>query len=737
VQWLECVVTAITDASGGVVGLRGIARDVTARRRAEQRTLLLERAIESSSNGIVIVDAKRPDQPLIYVNAAFERITGYRAQDVLGLNCRFLQGPDVSQPELDRVRAALREQRACEVVLRNYTRQGALIWNQLSVAPVRDERGEVSHFVGVLNDVTERRRYESELAYLASHDPVTGLSRYVRLQEQVEALIARGGDTRFALLYVDIDRFHTVNETMGHVIGDAALRVVADRLRDGVGDPERVCRLASDEFLALVPGIGEVPDAAGLAQRIRQALDAPVEIGPYRLYLTCSIGISSYPDNGTTAADMLHAAEAAMTRAKRHGRDSVFAFTNDQANELQDRLKLGGRLREAIGNGEMVLHYQPQVSALSGEIVGVEALVRWQTQDLGLLPPGRFIRVAEELGLIVELGRWVLNEACRQLRAWSDAGLPAVPVAVNVSALQLHRPTFVDDVRDTLERHGLAARMLEIELTESAIMENVQRMVETMVALKRLGVRLALDDFGIGFSSLSYLKRFPLDKLKIDQSFVREVSHSPGDAGIVRAIVAMGHQLQLTVMAEGVESEAQLGYLRRNHCDQLQGMFLSAPLPADGAARLLQQRHLSLGAFVATAPHQTLLLLDDDQNILSSLARLLRRDGYQILLANDQQQAYDLLGRHPVQVIVSDQRMPDGTGTEFLSRVKDLYPDTVRMVLSGYTDLASVTEAINRGAIYKFLTKPWDDDELRARIQEAFRMHAQLLEARVADRKAG
>jgi ActR/RegA family two-component response regulator len=256
-----------------------------------------------------------------------------------------------------------------------------------------------------------------------------------------------------------------------------------------------------------------------------------------------------------------------------------------------------------------------------------------------------------------------------------------------------------------------------------------------MVALKQLGVRLALDDFGTGFSSLNYLKRFPLDKLKIDQSFVREITHSPGDAGIVRAVIAMGHQLHMKVMAEGVETEAQLGYLRRNHCDQLQGLFLSAPLPAPEAELLLQRRHLGLGASAATGPTQSLLLLDDDQNILNALTRLLRRDGYQIFAANNMVAAFDVLGRHHVKVIVSDQRMPDGTGTDFLSRVKEMYPDTVRLVLSGYTDLESVTAAINRGAIYRFITKPWDDNDLRGQIQEAFRTYEAQLEARAVDRK--
>ena len=709
-------------------------RDLTERRKAEQQLKLLERAVASITNGVIIADARAGDMPLMYVNPAFERMTGYTAEEALGRNCRFLQGEDREQPELDSMRRAIADRRECEVILRNYRHDGTLFWNQLTLAPVKDGRGDVTHYVGVLNDLTERRRYEAELAYAASHDAVTGLPRYVALEEHIAASIndaARRG-SQFALLYLDLDRFHTVNETMGHAVGDQALREVAERLRTTVGVRGRVCRLGGDEFIIAVPYDRDVLDPAKLAEEIRRRIETPLDISPYKIYTTCSVGVSAYPENGLTPIDLLRRAEAALTRAKKVGRNSVMRFSNEQAHELRDRIALGGRLREAIIRGEMVLHYQPQVSAANGRIIGLEALVRWQTADMGLLPPGRFIRVAEELGLIVDLGRWVLDEACRQAKAWLVQGYAEFSMAVNVSALQLQRPSFVEEVRAAIATHDLPPEMVELELTESAIMENVERMGDTMRALKKIGVRLALDDFGIGYSSLSYLKRLPIDKLKIDQSFVREIAESSGDAAITRAIVAMGHQLQMRVMAEGVETESQLGYLRRNHCDECQGMFFSAPLPAAQVGELLRRRYLMPSAFTATHPSQSLLLLDDEQNILHALTRLLRRDGYQIHTASTAHDAFEILGRHPVQVIISDQRLPDTSGTEFLSRVKEMYPDTVRLVLSGYTDLRSVTEAINRGAIYKFLTKPWDDDELRAQIPEAFRTHA----ARHSDKSA-
>lgn len=702
-------------------------RDVTERQRTEENLRLLERAIDASVGGITIADARASDMPMRYVSAGFVRMTGYEPHEVLGRNCRFLQAHDTAQPEIESIRRAIQNSESVTVVLRNYRKDGSLFWNQVSIAPVRNERGEVTHIIGSQYDITERRRYEAELAYLATHDAVTGVPRYIAVEEYARGALAEAARNggRVVLLYIDLDRFHVVNESMGHGVGDHSLRAVAERIRREVSSDGRVSRIAGDEFVVVyVPHPG---DSEGflLADRIRRAIEVPIPVAPYSVYLTCSIGISVYPETANDAGELLNQAEAAMGRAKRVGRNAVQRFSNDQLQELADRLSLGSRLRDAPRKGELLLHYQPQVSAQNGQIIGLEALVRWQSPELGFLPPGRFIRVAEELGLIVELGNWVLDSACRQAKSWLDQGLGEFTVAVNVSAMQLHRPSFVDEVKSALARSGLPPRCLELELTESSIMESVDRMSETMKALRELGVRLALDDFGVGYSSLNYLKRFPIEKLKIDQSFVLDIARDRGDAGIARAIVAMGHQLGMTVMAEGVETVAQAGYLRRNHCDLFQGMLFSGPVSAERATDLLRRRVLASEFFATGGDERSLLLLDDEENILRALTRLLRRDGYQILTASTAREAFEILGRQEIQVVVSDQRMPDISGTEFLNQVRVLYPDTVRLVLSGYTDLRTVTDAINRGSIYKFLTKPWDDEELRKEIREAFRTHAE------------
>lgn len=555
-----------------------IAHDITAQRAAQERLLLLERAVESSMNGIIIADAQAPDLPVIYVNPAFEELTGYPADEVLGRNCRFLQGGQTSQAELEILRRALREAGDCNVLLRNYRRDGSEFWNHLFISPVRDESGAVTHFVGIQNDLTERRQVEADLAYAANHDAVTGLPRYVILETALASLLERE-DAEVSLLFIDIDRFHAVNESMGHLIGDEALRIIAARLSAVLGGPGYLSRFAGDEFVAVVP-TGSREAVLELAARLRAAVSRPIEGDGWSLFLTASIGIARSPEHGDSGNELLRRAEAAMTRAKRQGRDEACEFSVAQMRELEDRLVLGARLREAAGRGELQLHYQPQLDARSRRITGFEALLRWTHPDLGPVPPGRFIPIAESLGLMPELGLWVLDEACRQIRAWRDQGRDGFTVAINFSAHQLQRPDIVQRVKAAIDKHGVPGRMLEIELTESSLMENVERIQARLAELNALGVSLSLDDFGTGYSSLAYLKQFSLDKLKIDRSFVTDLPGDGADAAIARTIVAVGHELHMVVAAEGVETAEQADFLREMGCDELQGYHFGRPAPA-------------------------------------------------------------------------------------------------------------------------------------------------------------
>jgi EAL domain-containing protein (putative c-di-GMP-specific phosphodiesterase class I)/ActR/RegA family two-component response regulator len=414
-------------------------------------------------------------------------------------------------------------------------------------------------------------------------------------------------------------------------------------------------------------------------------------------------------------------ADTAMARAKEAGRDGYRFFTAGMNVQVLARLDLELALRRALEENELVLYYQPKVNLTTGRISGVEALLRWQRPGYGLVYPVEFVPVLEDTGLIVRVGAWIIDTACRQIAAWSRSMVGPVHVAVNVSSRQFVEGDLENEVKGALERYEVPAGLLELELTETALMSNATRTIDVLGRLKVLGVKCAIDDFGTGYSSLAYLQRFPIDKLKIDIAFVRDITTNPNDAAIALAIISMAHSLKLSVIAEGVESRPQLEYLRRNRCDEIQGYYFSRPLPADELGRLVQEgRSLPSDPGQAAEPPQTLLIVDDDANVLSSLHRLFRRDGYRILTAVSPAEGFELLALYPVQVIVCDQRMPVMSGTEFLSKVKEMYPDTIRIILSGYTGLEAVLDSINRGAIYRFYTKPWDDTQLRDNIRLAF-----------------
>ncbi len=387
------------------------------------------------------------------------------------------------------------------------------------------------------------------------------------------------------------------------------------------------------------------------------------------------------------------------------------------------RMTMEKHLRRALERDEFLLHYQPQLELDTGRIIGMESLIRWQSPELGFIPPGSFIHLAEETGLIVAIGEWVLQTACAQNKAWQDAGLAPLIMAVNLSPRQFRQEGLAELVARILEETGLEPRYLEIEIIESLVMHDVEGATVILKKLKELGVQLTMDDFGTGYSSLSYLKRFPFDKVKIDQSFVRDITSDPDSAAIARAIIALSHSLNLRVIAEGIETEGQLGYLRSHACDDMQGFYFSRPVPAGEFERMLREgRSLELPAD-GGLPDRTLLLVDDEAHVIAALKRMLEDEGYSVLAAGSAAEGFELLATNQVGVVVADLRMPGMRGTEFLSRVKELYPGTVRILLSGQADMDSLSDAINRGAIFKFLIKPWEDDPFRENIRGAFKYY--------------
>jgi diguanylate cyclase (GGDEF)-like protein/PAS domain S-box-containing protein len=438
-------------------------------------------------------------------------------------------------------------------------------------------------------DITERSRVQAQLAHAITHDAVTDLPRVETVEETLKKRLEAEPGGRVNVIFMDLDRFFSINESMGHATADRVLHAVAQRIRQLIPNNASVARISGDEFLAVLPELS-AEQSHEVAERIRHALLEPFAIDGYRIRLSASIGIAAYPEHGATAIDLVRRAQAAVVNAKRQGRDTVCVFTAEQVHDIQDRQLLGNHLRNAVEREEMVLHYQPQYSAETRRLTGFEALIRWHSPELGLLFPSRFISVAESIGVMPELGQWVIREACRQMRVWLDAGHSDFTVSVNVSAQQLLRQGLVSLVKTALDEYRLPADYLEIELTESTAMENVERTHATLHGLKELGVRLALDDFGTGYSSLAYLKQFEVDKLKIDKSFVRDLPDDTNDAAIARTIIGIGHQLRMRVAAEGVETVRQRDFLVAIGCDELQGFLFSPGVPAVEATQMLATR---------------------------------------------------------------------------------------------------------------------------------------------------
>ncbi|MGB4927820.1 MAG: EAL domain-containing protein [Giesbergeria sp.] len=596
------------------------------------------------------------------------------------------------------------------------------------------------------SELEARRAAESRVVTLSNFDTLTGLANRSLFVDRLNQAIASAlrQSHKVVVVVLGLDYFKLVNESLGYSTGNELLKIVGDRLRGCVRGSDIVARLGGDEFALIftesVPGQRDVhpphhrrnandevePGTAELLQRIMKTVSSSLMLADRELEVTCSMGVSLYPRDGTNSEALLKAASVALSNAKRIGSNNFQFFTVDLSAKIQARLVLQGQLRLAVEREEFVLHYQPQVDLCSGRIVGVEALIRWNHPELGLVPPGQFIGLAEETGLIVPIGAWVIRTACAQSKAWERQGLGSFRMAVNVSVRQFAQPDLAEYIAAVLAETGLEPHSLEIELTESLLMQDVDRSIDILQQLKAIGLQMSIDDFGTGYSSLAYLKRFPIDLLKIDQAFVRDIETSLDDTAIVKAIISMAHSLGLRVIAEGVETEAQCNFLRLNMCDEIQGYFFSRPVDAARIGDLLaKDQRLAAHLLRFKRTKRSLLLVDDDPGVAHALQRLLRRENLEILIADGGQAGLEILAQQPVDVIISDQRMPGMTGVEFLKIAKDRYPETIRIVLSGDSEMRSVTEAVNDGAIYKFLSKPWSDPQLCDCIEEAF-LHKEM-----------
>jgi len=652
-------------------------------------------------------------------NPAFEKSSGWRAEEVLGRDFREFfrradNGPDPFQPPPPGMPPT---QQSGEWLARDGSAR-KVIW---SSTWLRGADGKVSYVVTTALDVTELRGTEERLRYLSNFDQDTGLPNLLLLRDRLRQMKARLVDGKQVIGYLSVAaaRLQVIKASLGLEAEQALLRQVAARLGELEEGDLTLARSGERTFAigALCANEGEV---GTLVRRVQELMDRPFDYQGEDVHLDPYIGVALFPNDGQDFDSVAQGAEAALQRALA-SKDGRCAFYRPELNEgMVERFRVENRLRRALERGELINYYQPQVSLSTGEIVGFEALMRWQHTELGLVPPGRFIGLAEETGLILPIGERALRLACEQSCAWQRAGLRAVPVSVNLSARQFSE-RIADTVGHILAETGLEPGLLELELTETASMDDPQKTFETLRKLKDMGVRLAIDDFGTGYSNLNYLKRFPVDKIKLDQSFVRDLTNDPDDLSISRAVIAMAHGLRLDVIAEGVETEGQLALLAQNGCDEIQGYLFSRPVPPAECERMLREgKALALDKLQPQPYERTLLYLDDEVNLLAAVRRALRNSGYRVLTASSADEAFEILAATEVGVILCDQRMRGMSGTEFLSRIKQMHPNAVRMVLSGYTDLQSVTDAVNRGAIFKFLTKPWIEEELAAAVRDAF-----------------
>ncbi|HAV36959.1 MAG TPA: bifunctional diguanylate cyclase/phosphodiesterase [Massilia sp.] len=560
----------------------GTGLDITARKQSEQGMRVRERAIYSSVNAIIITCYADGKNHIEYVNPAFEQMTGYTLAEIKGCDPRFMRIEGCDVHEHQRIHDALERRTSVRSVLRNRRKNGEIFWNDLRIDPVIDLDGEVTHFVAVSNDITEARHYERRLHHLAHHDPLTGLANRTLLQDELKRAIefALSNELLGALAFLDLDNFKYINDNFGHEAGDVVLREIASRLRASVREGDTVARVGGDEFVLVIRDQPSTQHVADLVERIRRSVGAPITVAGKEIVAGTSIGVSLFPLDGDNVDRVMRAADAAMYHAKSLGKNNCQFYSTELNQIVHRHLLLEASLSRAIRNDELTLDYQPKVDLRTGKVIGAEALVRWRHPEHGLVSPEEFIPVAEETGLIVPLGEWVLAQACGTAKTLRALGIDDFVISINLSARQLRQRQFARHLAEVLERHGVDPHMLELEVTESQLMDRPQEAKQALAELKSLGVRLSIDDFGTGYSSLSQLQKFPVDVIKIDRSFLGG-GLQDGPAVITRAIIALGHSLKLKVIAEGVETLEQLAFLRQHDCDQMQGYYFSPALPQD------------------------------------------------------------------------------------------------------------------------------------------------------------
>jgi len=599
IKWID-MRGLIHERGGWPVRASGTMQDVTAQRRADEEIGLAARVFENSLNGVIITDAQTR---ILKVNSAFTRILGYEPEDLIGKTPAVLRSDRHDCAFYTNLWRELKQTGEWQGEIWDRRKDGEVTPLWQSISAVRNARGEIVNFIGACYDLSDQKRAAAHIHHLAYFDALTDLPNRQSFGDSCELALklARRDGKRLAILFLDLDRFKYVNDTLGHPVGDALLRGVAQRLQESLRESDVIARLGGDEFIVLARDVAGPEDAARIADKIIAALAKPFVIDGHRLEIRVSIGISCFPGDGGGADTLIKHADLALYKAKEEGRDQFRFYDASLTAKAREKLFLEAELRKAIERGELFLNYQPQFALADGRLVGSEALARWRHAERGLIPPGKFIAIAEESGLIVPLGEWALREACQQAERWRQAGLGPHRIAVNMSGLQLERADFVATVAHILQETGLPSDWLELEVTETYVMRQPEKSARALEGLRELGVALSIDDFGAGQSSLTYLKRLPVHTLKMDRSFIADLPFGEDEAAIARAIVALGHSLRLQVLAEGIETPAQAEFLRGLGCDQGQGYFFSRPIDAESLEAILRKRADASGLLPARA----------------------------------------------------------------------------------------------------------------------------------------
>lgn len=563
-----------------------VIEDITERKEATERLRLFARIFDTISEGVVVTDV---NNNILFVNPAFSDITGYSPAEAIGKNPRVLRSGLMDKLFYDKMWQSIRQTGRWQGEIMDRRKNGESYVEWLSISAMKDNRGEYSHYIAVVSDISERKAAEERMVYIAQHDFLTGLPNRMMLHDRLTQSIARAEreQNKVAVMFLDLDRFKVINDTLGHLVGDKLLKIVADRIISVARITDTVSRLGGDEFAILVTNVENTDDLATIAIKILKCIAVPCVIDGNEIEVTTSVGISVSPEDGNDSESLLAHADAAMYQAKLNGRNMYQFFTHDMNRRSLERMSMKNKLSHALERGELFLLYQPQVDLHNGRIIGAEALVRWNHPMYQNVLPSQFIPIAEENGLIPQIGEWVLQEACRQNQAWRKQGFMEITMAVNLSTIQFRQKNLGEMIKATLHESGLAPSGLELEITEGTVMHDAEAAILLLEDMKAMGLKLSVDDFGTGYSSLSYLKRFPIDKFKIDQSFVHDLATDQDSAVIVKAIITLAHGLKLKVIAEGVETAEQLAFLKENGCDEIQGYYFSKPVNAEQFAMLL------------------------------------------------------------------------------------------------------------------------------------------------------